>query len=487
MKNDLQIAGSQRFKRKALTAIISSTIFSLQAAHAAPVLEEVIVTSTKNMENLQTVPQAITAFTTEDIDKQGFVGIDEYAKKIPALAFSRREPGGTSVVFRGVATSATSFGTNSSSSVYLDEQPITSDGANANPRMIDIERLEALSGPQGTLFGDSSQSGALRIITNKADPSGFSAWVEGDLAYVEHGEAEGGVSAMVNIPINENVAIRLVGFSFEEAGYIDNVLQDSPSGAVNPGGAFDNSNNVEDNINSGSESGARAALHWDINDDWLMDTMVVYQKTDTDGFGDTNIDVGDLEQVRYNDESSEDEWYQIGLTLEGDLGFATSVVSVSYYERESSYEADSTDYVNDLQSASDGFQAYFNAVNPADAMDILAYDFGLLANAGPDDYSGAPRTTYRTASEEDRLSLEARLQFEGEDSNWNAIVGVFYNEKNSSRSDYLEMDDYQDTKAAFFQNHYLAYFVPSANGCMSPPHIALRLMFNEHCNGWCLV
>lgn len=454
MKNKLQSADTQRFKRKALTAIISSTMFSLPAAQAAVMLEEVIVTSTKNMENLQDVPQAITAFTTADIDKEGFVGLDEYAKKIPSLAFSRSEPGGTSIIFRGIATSAITAGTKSSSSIYLDEQPITSAASNTNPRMVDIERLEALSGPQGTLFGDSSQSGALRIITNKADPSGFSAWVEGELGYVEHGEAEGGISAMVNIPINDSLAIRLVGFSYEEAGYIDNVLQDSPGGLVNPGGTFDNRDNVKDDINSATESGARAALHWDINDDWLMDSIVIYQKRDTDGFGDVNIDVGDLEQVRYNDETAEDEWYQLGLTLEGDLGFATSVVSLAYFERENFYETDSTDYLTDFQNFSDEFQAYFNSNYPSYATDFLFYDFGSIANYGPNDYSGDPRATATNESEEDRLSIEARLQFEGEDSDWDAIVGVFYNKTDSHTLFRGKIENYQDTKAAFYLNNF---------------------------------
>ena len=464
MKKKLPPTNNLPYRRKALAALISSTVLALQSAHAAPVLEEVIVTSTKEMQNLQDVPQSITAFTTSDIEKQGFVGIDEYAKKIPGLAFSRREPGGTSVVFRGVVASAISYGTNSSSSVYLDEQPITSDGANANPRMIDIERLEALSGPQGTLFGDSSQSGALRIITNKADPSGFSAWVEGDLGYVEHGEAEGGISAMVNIPINDNMAIRLVGFSYEEAGYIDNVLQANLAGSQFASGGplgFDNSANAKDNINSATESGGRVALHWDINDDWLIDSMVVYQKTENDGFSDTNLDVGGLEQVRYNDEYSEDEWYQVGLTLEGDLGFATAVVSAAYFERESFYQADATDYFTDFQNQSDDAEALYNATHPnpyyghyeVDA-DFKFYDFGALAGSAPGNYNGRPRAKASEDSEEDRFSLEARLQFNGEDGDWDAIVGVFYNKTDSKSTFRSGTADFGESKNAYYFNYY---------------------------------
>ena len=129
------------------------------------------------------------------------------------------------MVFRGVAASGIQFGTNPSSGVYLDEQPITAAGINPDPRLIDIERVEALSGPQGTLFGDASQSGTLRIITNKPDATEFDSWIEASGSQVDGGDAGYDVSAMVNLPVSENqLAIRLVGFQAEDAGYIDNVL-----------------------------------------------------------------------------------------------------------------------------------------------------------------------------------------------------------------------------------------------------------------------
>ncbi len=104
--------------------------------------------------------------------------IDDVAKYIPGLSLAQREPGGTTIVFRGVAVSGIQFGAVSSSALYLDEQPITQSGRSPDPRFIDIERIEALRGPQGTLYGASSQSGTLRVITNKPDPSGFDAWAE---------------------------------------------------------------------------------------------------------------------------------------------------------------------------------------------------------------------------------------------------------------------------------------------------------------------
>jgi outer membrane receptor for ferrienterochelin and colicin len=120
-------------------------------------IEEIIVTATKREVSLQDVPMSVTAFTDADIVKAGFKQLDDYIGQIPALNFARREPGGTNVIMRGCATSGVAFADTTSTAVYLDEQPITVAGINPDPRLVDIERIEALSGPQGTLFGDSSQ------------------------------------------------------------------------------------------------------------------------------------------------------------------------------------------------------------------------------------------------------------------------------------------------------------------------------------------
>ena len=174
---------------------MSALLGSAQAADARQLLEEIVVTATKREANLQDIPMAVTAFTTADIERRGFRTMDDYVRFIPGIALGQREPGGDSVVFRGVAASGIQFGTNPSGGVYLDEQPITAAGINPDPNLVDIERVEALSGPQGTLFGDASQSGTLRIITNKPDASEFDSWIEAGGAQVEHGDAGYDVSA----------------------------------------------------------------------------------------------------------------------------------------------------------------------------------------------------------------------------------------------------------------------------------------------------
>ncbi len=121
-----------------------------------------------------------------------------------------------------------------------------------DPRLIDIERLEALRGPQGTLYGASSQSGTLRVITNKADPSGFDAWVDGQVTSIDDGGTGYDVSGMVNVPlIDDRLALRIVGFTAEDAGFHRQRAERQPAGAPLPGdGTFTNADQVDDDVNS---------------------------------------------------------------------------------------------------------------------------------------------------------------------------------------------------------------------------------------------
>lgn len=374
------------------------------------VLQEVIVTATRREERLQDIPQSITAFDTQAIAIRGLQQMNDYARLVPGLAISEREPGGTTIVFRGVTTSGLQFGSVSSSGLYLDEQPITQSGRSPDPRLIDIERVEALRGPQGTLYGASSQSGTLRVITNKADPKGFDAWADAELSSTESGGISHDLSAMVNVPlVQDKLAVRLVGFSTEDAGFIDRVLSDSP------GGTYNNADVVDKDVNTIKTTGARASLRWDATDDVNATLSVVFQDVEADGHGDITRGAGDLDQVRFEDESLDDKWYQLGLTINAGLPFADLVVSGSYFDRDFRYEADATDYE---------FAFNQNAI----AYDSPIYDFG-----------GDPRG-FATNHEKTHIStVEARLSSKTDaDSRWAWIVGAFYSKETGK----TEFDSY---------------------------------------------
>ena len=423
-------------RQKTLALVISTVLGTAHGAYGqSGVLEEVIVTASKRKANLQDLPQAITAFTTDDIERQGFTGLDDYAAKIPSLAYATREPGGTSVVFRGVASSGIQFGTNPSSGVYLDEQPITQAGLNPDPRLIDIERVEALSGPQGTLFGDGSQSGTLRIITNKPDPMLLEGWVEGTAGQPEHSsDQDTDISGMVNIPLMDNkIGIRLVGFRADEAGYIDNVLGRSQpdqwrearieSGYLPVRPRFDNSANADNDVNSSTTTGGRAALRWLVNEDWTVDVAGIIQDLEVDGFGDATGGLGDMQQLRFQDESLKDKWYQLSLSIEGDLGFADTVLTGSYFNREMRYDADATSYLH-------AFDQQYNPVYYA------TYDF-----------TGQPRGKARQDQQDDRWTFEGRLTTQDDSgSRWSGLVGFFYSKLERKQLFTSDVQDFSDTE-----------------------------------------
>lgn len=442
----------QIFNRSALAVAVSAACGGTQVAYAQQQpsrgLDEIIVTATKREASLQDVPLAVTAFTEDDIVRQGFRQLDDYVGQIPGLSFSRREPGGTTVLMRGCTISGLSFGGSSTTSIYLDEQPITMAGRNPDPRLIDIARVEALSGPQGTLFGDASQCGSLRIITNKPDPTAFSSWVDLGVEQVSDGDTGYSLSGMVNMPLMEDrLALRLVGFIEEEAGYVDNIL------ATSAGGTFNNSGIAEEDINSATNAGGRAALRFDVNENWTVDATAIYQRREADGFGDVDLSenqyagvpIGDLEQVRFNPDTWEDDWYQLGLTAQGNLGFADFVITGSFFTRETVYEADATSYHFAFNEKAD----YIEYVTPY--YDTTIYDFG-----------GDPRGFAFNREESDRWSIEARLSTPADStSRWSGIVGVFYDREDGHTLFYAGNDQFEGSPAFAYLNYLAYYYDPS--------------------------
>ena len=192
---------------------------------AAAADDEIIVTAQKREENLQNVPISIQALSTRKLDQLGISDFNEFTKQLPSVSFQTSQPGSTTVYMRGVASGGD--GNHSASlpsvGVYLDEQPVTTIGGTLDVQIYDIARIESLAGPQGTLYGASSQAGTIRIITNKPDSSGFAARADAELNTVKGGKQGGKLEAMVNVPLGENAAIRVVGWAKHAAGFIDNV------------------------------------------------------------------------------------------------------------------------------------------------------------------------------------------------------------------------------------------------------------------------
>ena len=181
------------------------------AQDATADLEAVIVTARKREETLLDIPQEVQAISQQEMERANLSTIQDLQRFVPSLTYNATTPGRGSIYFRGVANDSESFIVDSSAAVYLDEQPLTQSQLQPEVRLVDIERIEALPGPQGTLYGSSSQSGTLRYITNKPDPTGFYADVSLDGHTVDHGDEGYELSGVLNLPVGENTAIRLVG------------------------------------------------------------------------------------------------------------------------------------------------------------------------------------------------------------------------------------------------------------------------------------
>jgi iron complex outermembrane receptor protein len=219
-------------------------------------LEEIVVTATKKTENLQDIAGNIQAITESDLKKAQVVNMEDYAKLIPAMSYVNYTPGTGKIYFRGIADDNGTFISEESSALYIDEQPVTQAGMAVDVRMVDIARIEALAGPQGSLYGSSAQSGAIRIITNKPDTSEFAASVDMTLrasATSPRNEDSWDISGMVNVPISDNFAIRAVGFTAEDGGYVDVIEGVSARFGLNKNTDF-NPSVVREDVNLVEES-----------------------------------------------------------------------------------------------------------------------------------------------------------------------------------------------------------------------------------------
>lgn len=316
---------------------------AMAAENSSPVLEQVVVTAQKRQENLQDVPLSITALGTQKLEELHVTDFDDYAKFLPSLSYTSFGPGFSRVFFRGVSSgdNGNHSGSLPSVGIYLDEQPITTIQGALDVHIYDVARVEALAGPQGTLYGASSQAGTVRIITNKPELEKFSAGydLEGNLVDSETGYVAEGFT---NLPLGKSAAIRLVGWSKHDAGYIDNVARDRlyPTAGI----TINNAARAKNNYNDVDTYGARAALRIDLDDSWTVTPTLMGQKQESNGAFAYDPSIGDLKVARYRPESSDDRWTQAALTVEGKIANLDVVYAGSYLKRDVDTQADYSDY-----------------------------------------------------------------------------------------------------------------------------------------------
>ncbi len=316
-------------------------------SHPSTSIAEVVVTATKRSESLQKVPVSVQALTPAILAQHHIASSDDYIKLLPSVSFQSFGPGQSQLYFRGITSGADGLhlGSQPGSGIYIDETPLATIGSTPDLHVYDIARVEALSGPQGTLFGASSLSGTLRIITNQPDPSHFSAAYDlQGTDYTGHG-AGGTAEGYVNIPISDKIAIRLVGFDEHDGGYIDNIAN-TRTFQLDPTGTLTVNNNglVKKDANTVDTYGGRAALRVDLNDNWTVTPGIIYQHQTANGNFLENPRLGDLKVSDFGPDLNKDDWYQASLTIKGKIANWDVLYSGGYLGRRIEHKHDYSYY-----------------------------------------------------------------------------------------------------------------------------------------------
>ena len=401
----------------------SAHLLAQENAVGSPI-EEIMVTATKRSASTQDVAVAVSAITSDGIYQQNIGNFDDYLRYLPNVTAGGRGPGQSTAFIRGLSVQPITVllsgaqGTTPNVALYLDEQPVTAPGRNLDVYAADLARIEVLPGPQGTLFGASSQAGTIRLITNKPDLDEFSVEVNASLSTTKNGTISESIESVINIPIvSGKLALRVVAYNIEEGGYIDNVagifsldpaLNPETSVASLPASttflSADNAALVEENFNDSFYRGIRVSLGYRINEDWDLLLQHTKQDLGADGVFDYDPEVGDLEVTRFFPDELDDGFDLTSWTLEGRLAMLDIVYTGGYLDREVTQSVDYTGYNN-----TGAFIAYYTC----------SYD---AVRACLDPTKGFEGQQFHTrTTHELRISTpkENRLQFVG---------GIFYDD-----------------------------------------------------------
>jgi iron complex outermembrane receptor protein len=302
--------------------------------------EEIIVTATKRAASILDVPFSVNAQTQADIQRSGANNLEDIARNVAGLTIQNLGPGQSQVSVRGVSAGQIvrdQPGVKEQVGVYLDESVISLSLFTPDLDLFDLDRVETLRGPQGTLFGSGSVGGTIRYITNQPNTDGVEGTVEGNVNLVDGDDFGGHLKGAVNLPLGEKVAVRAVGYYTQYGGFID---------ARREGGG------VTEDINDGMRYGGRIALLFQPTDDISITPRVIYQKIETDGFnrqevfnlyanpyttvvgGRPPVQLGKREQHLLLKEGFEDETWIADLTASINLGTVDLTSVTSYTNRD---------------------------------------------------------------------------------------------------------------------------------------------------------
>ena len=302
-------------------AVVLFSLQSNQPVSAAEPIEEIVVTALKRTSTLQDTPIAISALTSEGLERVGADDFVDFVGAVPGLTIRDNGPGATRPIIRGVASPG-----EPQVGVYFDEALVvgapgtTNDAGLRSPELkpFDLERVEVLKGPQGTLYGGGSMGGTLRFITKKPNAEKFEGKISIEGSTVRYGDTGFQVNGMVNIPIIEDqLAVRIVGFKRDDPGFVDNIAYG------------------KDDINDVDTEGGRVAIRWTPTDRFTATGTIYYQDQNVGGgfhfnpsIDDDNPKTGAISREPYNDEQ-----VLYNLTLEYGFDWADALYSYSWFDR----------------------------------------------------------------------------------------------------------------------------------------------------------
>jgi iron complex outermembrane receptor protein len=420
---------------------------SAQSAGPSEAIAEIVVTAQRRSESIQNVPITIQAMTSETLNQLNVTTFDDVVKYMPNVALSTNGPAQGSIFMRGLALGAA--GTQSSGTIglypnvaiYLDEQSGQFPERNLDVYAADIERIEVLEGPQGTLFGGGAEAGVLRYITNKPKLNKFEGSAEGMYGTTAHGDANSGFSAVLNLPlINDRLAVRAVFYNEERGGYINNVPSTftrrntdlgiyyakfpavagaCPDGLPNNGScvppgspAINNYGIAKHGINPVKYEGTRVSALWQMSDDWSLLVQQSYQDMHSDGvfyqmpLSSEGKQLNAFEATLFNNSYNNDKFENTSWTLNGSLGILKAIYTGAYLTRDVEQVQDYTNYARGVYA--DYYQCYGKGSGTYSAAGNYAiYGAGdtTIANA----HCNSPSATWRETVHNTHLTEELRF------------------------------------------------------------------------------
>jgi iron complex outermembrane recepter protein len=400
-----------------------------------PGLGDIVVTATRTAESVQRVPISIQALDASKLENRQVKGLSDFANLIPSVTIAGLGPGRQTAYFRGIVPAGGSY---ASVGYYLDDIPIAGTGV-PDIHVYDIARVEALSGPQGTLYGAGSLAGTVRFISNKPDTGAFE-WGY-DLEGNKYGDGEfgGQAQAYVNVPLGDTLAVRAMGYYRRDGGYIDNTPNNGelnngePAvltlGDNNPNTFWllDNSDIAEDDYNNIKEYGGRLSLMWEPAPGWEINPQVTAQHQKAYGYFGYDPRVGDLEVHDYDLTLQDDKWYQAALSIHGHIGDWDVVSATGYYRRKVHLRNDYTYYTVTYDSFGAGYESY-----------LQFFDADSCTGTGADMQCSMinPQQYYNGLTKDNQFTQEIRVTTP---DSWpfDVTLGGFYQKrKQQTNSDY---------------------------------------------------